>query len=350
VSARSPGLGRTATEAATTLPAAAARDLIQVVRDEVAAAARLTLALGLALAVGGFVLLLAKLSIWQLVVPTGNPWTLAGLSIALGLAVGLVVALDQLRDLGLLAISRRLAQRLAAPMVLAVAQQPGRSDIAAGQALRDVEELRRNLAGPVLTALADAVLVPAMVLALLVFHWAFAAWALFFAVLAALLSIAGDRLTRRTLVVSNDAHARTSALVADAMRCAEAVEAMGLRDTLAARWEARLADSAEALGRAQSGARWIGAGIAALYAIGSGGALVVGTLISMGGVDVGFGMILAMLLTGQVIGPFARLGGSLHEWARRSAPGAGCPACSGRRRRPRPASHSLPRRAAELDA
>lgn len=295
-------------------PTQVARDLVEVVRDEVAAAARLTLALGFALCVAGFGLLVTKLSIWQLVVPTGDPWTLAGLAIAFGMAVALVVALDQLRDLGLLAISRRLAKRLAAPMVLAVAQQPGRSDIAAGQALRDVEELRRNLAGPVLTSLVDAVLVPAMIVVLLFFHWGFAAWALFFATIAAILSVIGDRLTRRTLLVSNDAHARTSALVADAMRCAEAVEAMGLRDTLAARWETRLAESAEALGRAQSGARWIGAGLGAIYGIGSGGALVVGTVISFSGVNIGFGMVLAMMLTGQIIAPFARLGGSMHEW------------------------------------
>jgi ATP-binding cassette subfamily C protein len=288
--------------------------LVEVVRTEVAAAARLTLALGLALVIGSFGLLTAKLSIWQMVVPTGDPWTLAGLSVAFGMAVALVIAIDQLRDLGLLAISRRLANRLAAPMVLAVAQQPGRSDIAAGQALRDVEELRRNVAGPVLTGLADAVLVPTMIVILLAFHWAFALWALSFAALAAVLSLVGDRLTRRTLVTSNDAHARTSALVADAMRCAEAVEAMGMRAALAARWEERLGESSAALRSAQAGARWIGAGLAAIYGIGSGGAIVVGTLISVSGVNLGFGSILAMMLTGQIIGPFARLGASMHEW------------------------------------
>lgn len=294
--------------------APAARDLVSIVRDEVAAAARLTLALGLALSLATFGVLVTKLTIWQTVVPTGNHWTLAGLAVLFGLAVSFMVAIDQLRELGLLAISRRLAKRLAAPLVLAVAQQPGRSDIAAAQALRDVEELRRSLAGPVLTSLADALLVPTMVLLLLMFHWAFALWALFFALLAASLSILGDRLTRRTLLTSNEAHARTSSLVADAMRCAEAVEAMGMRDTLAARWETRLAESTEALGRAQAGARWVGAGLAGLHGIGSGGALVVGTLLVTNGVNIGFGMILAMLLTGQIIAPFTRLGASFHEW------------------------------------
>lgn len=295
-------------------PAASAPGLIQLVRDEIAAAARLTFVLGLVLAFATFFVMVSKLMIWQVVVPTGNGWTLAGLAVLFGLAVGFMVALDQLRELGLLAIARRLARRLAGPLVLTVAQQPGRSEIAAQQALRDVEELRRNLAGPVLTSLVDAVLVPAMILLLLFFHWGLAAWAFGCAVVAALLSILGDRLTRRTLVVSNEAHARTSGLVADAMRAAEAVEAMGLRQPLAQRWQARLAESAEALGRAQAGGRWIGSALSAVSGIGTGGALIVGTLLSIGGANLGLGMILAMLLTGKIISPFARLGASMHEW------------------------------------
>jgi ATP-binding cassette subfamily C protein len=291
-----------------------AQQLIGVVRDEIAAAARLTLALGLALALATFGVTAAKLVIWQTVLPTGNAWTLAGLIVLFFLVLCILVGLDQLRELGLLAIARRLARRLAGPLVLTVAQQPGRSDIAAQQALRDVEELRRDLAGPVMTSIADAVLVPAMVLLLLFFHWAFAAWAMFFAVLAALLSLIGDRITRRTLVASNEAHARTSGLVADAMRCAEAVEAMGLRDPLVQRWQDRLAESAEALGRAQSAGRWLGAAMSAVSGIATGGVLVVGTVMAAYGINVGFGTLLAMLLTNKIISPFARLGAAMNEW------------------------------------
>ncbi|MDO9502214.1 hypothetical protein, partial [Falsiroseomonas sp.] len=255
------------------------RDVIEVVRAEVSAAARLTLALGLALSFATFGVVAAKLMIWQMVLPTGNPWTLAGLAIVFCLAVGMLLGLDQLRELGLLAVSNRLARRLAAPLVLAAAQQPGRSDLAAGQALRDVEELRRNLTGPVLTGLVDAVLVPTLILLLLFFHWAFTFWALACCLAAAGLSLLGDRLTRRAVAASNEAQARTAGLVADAMRCAEAVEAMGLRAPLAARWEARMQEGAAALRGAQAGARWIGAGLATIHGIGSGGALVVGTLL-----------------------------------------------------------------------
>ncbi|NKC29344.1 ATP-binding cassette domain-containing protein [Falsiroseomonas selenitidurans] len=295
-------------------PPADVREVVEVARAEIAAAARLTLGLGLLISLATFGVVASKLVIWQLVLPTGNPWTLAGLAIAFCLAVGILLGLDQLRELGLLAVSHRLARRLAAPLVLAAAQQPGRSDLAAGQALRDVEELRRNLTGPVLTGIVDAVLVPTMILLLLFFHWGFTLWALGCCAAAALLSVLGDRLTRRAVVASNDSHARTSSLVADAMRCAEAVEAMGLRAPLAARWEARMQEGTNALRGAQAGARWVGAGLATIHGIGSGGALVVGTLLAAAGADVGYGMVVAMLVTGQIITPFARIGGASHEW------------------------------------
>jgi ATP-binding cassette subfamily C protein len=293
---------------------AAERDVIGVVRGEIRDAARLTLALGLLISLATFGVLLSKLMIWQLVLPTGSGWTLAGLAVLLGLAIAMLVALDQLRELGLLAVSHRLARRLAAPLVLAVARDQGRADIAAGQALRDVEELRRNLSGPVLTSLADAVLVPLLVLLLLLFHWAFAVWALVCCALAALLSVLGERWVRRALVTTNEAQARTSALVADAMRCAEAVEAMGLRPALARRWEARVEASAASLRDAQAASRWISAGIATIAGFGAGGALVVGAVLGSFGLNTGFGMIVAMLVTGQTIAPFTRLGGAVHEW------------------------------------
>lgn len=301
-----------------TAPRAAAtpnRDIMGLVRAEIWSAARLTLALGLVLSLVTVATLLTKLQIISLVEPTGNGWTLAAIAVAFGLMVGLMVGIDQLREAALLAIGHRVARRLAAPIVLAVAGEQGRADIAAGQALRDVEELRRGLSGPLLTSMVDAVLVPALLVLLLLLHWAFALWALFGALLAATLSLVSERALRQALLASNEAQARTSGLVADAMRCAEAVEAMGMRPRLAARWNARMEAGADSLRGAQGTARWLGAGLAIVAGISSGGALVVGALLQIGGVELGFGMILAMMITGLVLAPFARLGGALHDWS-----------------------------------
>lgn len=294
---------------------AEARGVMGVARAEISTAARFTLALGIVLAIAGFVVIVSKMMIWQIVPPTGNGWTLAGLAILLGLAIGMNVAMDQLREAGLLAVSHRLARRMAAPLVMAAAQQPGRADISAGQALRDVEELRRSMTGPVLTGVVDAVIVPLLILLLLYFHWAFAVFALACCALAALLSLMGERLTRRALVASNEAHVQTTNLVADAMRCAEAVEAMGMRRALAARWQARMEDSATALRGAQDGGRWISAALTTVSGIGAGGALVLGTVLAAGGANIGMGGLVAMLTMSQIIAPFTRLGGAAADWA-----------------------------------
>ncbi len=310
---RLPGPPRAATQPGAAAPSALG--VMDVARSEMGVAARFTLWLGIVLALAGFGLTVSKMMIWQIVVPTGNPWTLAGLAVLLGIAITMNVALDQLREVGLLAVSHRLARRMAAPLVMAAAQQPGRSDISAGQSLRDVEELRRNLAGPVLTGVVDAVIVPLLILLLLYFHWAFAVFALGLCLLAAILSITGERLTRRALVASNDAHAQTSGLVADAMRCAEAVEAMGMRPALAARWEARMEESATALRGAQNAGRWISAALTTVSGIGTGGALVLGTVLAANGANIGMGALVAMLTMSQIVGPFSRLGGAASDWA-----------------------------------
>ncbi|NGM19505.1 ATP-binding cassette domain-containing protein [Roseomonas stagni] len=293
----------------------AARGVMEVARAEMGVAMRFTLWLGIVLALAGFGVTVSKMMIWQVVLPTGNPWTLSGLAILLCIAIAMNVALDQLREVGLLAVSHRLARRMAAPLVMAAAQQPGRSDISAGQALRDVEELRRNVAGPVLTGVVDAVIVPLLILLLLYFHWAFAVFALALCLIAAILSLVGERLTRRALIASNDAHAQTSGLVADAMRCAESVEAMGMRQALATSWEARMEESATALRGAQNAGRWIGAALATVSGIGTGGALVLGTVLAANGANIGMGALVCMLTMSQILGPFTRLGGAVTDWA-----------------------------------
>ncbi|MGG5885748.1 ATP-binding cassette domain-containing protein [Falsiroseomonas sp. HC035] len=298
-------------------------------RSEILAASRFALALGLAISLAGFGVVAAKLAIWQLVLPTGNGWTLAGLAIAIGLAVALLLGLEQLRALGLIAVSHRLARRLAGPLVRAAAQRDPGADRVAGQALRDVEALRRTVCGPLLTGLADALLAPVLILLLLVFHWAFATWALACCGIAAMLSLLGERLTRRDLAEAEAAQARLAGQVADALRCAEAIAAMGMRDRLVAGWQTGAAPADAALRRARTIARRIAAGLGSLQALGAGGALVVGALLLALDVPVGFGMVLAMLVTGQAVAPFARLGAALHEagaaraaWLRLGALGA----------------------------
>ncbi|MBX6376347.1 MAG: ATP-binding cassette domain-containing protein, partial [Acetobacteraceae bacterium] len=183
------------------------------------------------------------------------------------------------------------------------------------QAMRDVEEVRRGVAGPLCSLALDAVLVPMLLLLLAWFHWAFGVLAAAFAALALLLGLAAERLTRQALAESNQAAARGAALVADAVRCAEAVEAMGLMPALVRRWAVEIGRGAEQLRRAPAGARAATAAAATLYGLASGGALVVGALLITNGSPIGYGLVAALLLTTRIMEPFSRLGAVLEEAA-----------------------------------
>jgi ATP-binding cassette, subfamily C, type I secretion system permease/ATPase len=294
---------------------------------EVAGALRLAAALGAAGAFGPFCLVLLQVQIYTLVVPTGDVGTAVGLAAGFAVAAALMVALSHLRDAALLAVGHRVARRLASPALLAATARGGTEPAgAAARAIRDVEEVRRGVSGSLSGLLLDAATVPLLLLLLAVFHWAFAAFAAACALGALLLGLAADRATRASLAGANGAAAEGALLVADAARCAEVVEAMGLLPALVRRWAVSLARGASDLRRAQRGARIAAAAAATLYGFAASGALVVGVLAIVAGDDVGYGLLAGLLLTARVMEPFSRLGPALEEaasvraaWARLDA-------------------------------
>lgn len=283
---------------------------------EVAAAVRLAALLGLFGALGPFGIVLLQVQIYALVIPTGSLATAAGLGAGFGVAAAAIVGLSHLRELVLLAIGNRFVRRLSLPVLRAAALRGGVEPAAvAAHAMRDVEEVRRGVAGTLCGLALDAVLVPALLLLLAWFHWAFALLAAVCAALALLLGLATERLTRQALAESNQAAARSAALVADAVRCAEAVEAMGLMPALVRRWAAEIGRGAAQLRRAQAGARAASAAAATLYGLASSGTLVVGALLTAEGSPVGYGILAGLLLTARVMEPFSHLGVALEEMA-----------------------------------
>lgn len=283
---------------------------------EIAGVVRLAALLGLAGALGPFCLVVLKSQIYSLVVPTGSMATAWGLVAGFTVAAVTLVALAHLRDLALLGLGNRVARRLALPALQAAAARPGVDPAqAAAQALRDVEEVRRGVAGPLCALALDAVLVPVLLLLLAVFHWAFAVFAGIAAALALGLGLVAERLTRATLAEANHAAARGSGLVADSVRCAEAVEAMGMLPALVRRWAGTLAQGTLRLRSAQGSARLVAAATMTLYGIATSGALVVGVLLTVNGNDIGYGLLAGLLLTGCLMEPFGHVGSALEEVA-----------------------------------
>ncbi|WP_244459166.1 ATP-binding cassette domain-containing protein [Roseomonas fluvialis] len=282
---------------------------------ELSRAARAAALLGLAGALGPFALVMMTVQFYALVVPTGSLGTALGLGAGFALVAAAVVALTQLRERLLLLSTERLVRRLTARALAAATARAATPAAAAEGVLRDIDQVRRGIAGPLSAIALDAMLVPALLLLLAYFHWAFALFAGAAAALALLLGLAAHRATRVALADSNDAAGQAARLVADAARAAEAVEAMGMLPALVRRWAGALARGTGGLRRAQSAARAAQAATSALYGVAQGGAVAVGVLVIIDGSNAGYGILAGMLLTARVMDPFSRLGTQMEDAA-----------------------------------
>jgi ATP-binding cassette subfamily C protein len=295
---------------------------------------------------GGYLLLVLKMQVFTLVLPTGSMATLAGIACGYAIGAALLGAFDHAREMVLVALGNRVARAIAPPALRAAAsgRAPGAVPAArATQALADVAELRRAIGGPLAEGALDALMAPLLLVALLLLDPRLAAFGLACALLAALLGWIGERRTQGALLESNRAAAETSAMVADAMRCAEPVAAMGLLPALQRRWLARMGSSAARLRDAQSTGRAVAGLTAALQSVAGGGALLLGAALVLGGTELGIGLMLAMLVMPRITAPFARLAGSLTDlaaaraaWARLAALLAEAQPISGQRAFPCP--------------
>jgi ATP-binding cassette subfamily C protein len=293
-------------------------EALNAVRTELVATLRLALALGLGSTLGGYLLLLLKMQVFTLVLPTGSLETLAGIACGYAIGAALLAALDHGREMALLALGNRLARALAPPAlrVAATARGAGANPaLRASQVLADVAELRRAVSGPLAEGALDGIMVPVLLVMLLTLDPRLAAFGLACAALAALVGWIGDRRTANALVDSNRAAAETSAMVADAMRCAEPVAAMGLLPALQRRWLARMRRSADRLRQAGASGRIAATVSTVLMSLSGGGALLIGAGLTLAGVELGIGLLVAMLVTPRLTAPLAQLTASLADLA-----------------------------------
>lgn len=225
------------------------------------------------------------------------------------------VALRYFQQASVAAISGYAARRLAIPAVLATAQRPGRPETLASGAIGDIETLRTSLAGPASTAVVDLLTTPLLVALAFTLHWVYGAVAVFFCVVAAVLSLVIARAAARAAHLGGDARMRAFGLAADAMRSGEAVLAMGMLPRLARHWTAV---STEAAGEA-----WLAERLAARLrsllefslALFRGAVLFAGAGLMLAGESVTAALAGAMFLVVRVASPFAGIGANTRELA-----------------------------------
>lgn len=238
-------------------------------------------------------------------------WALAG-----GLAVCLLsyAVLDVLRGLALEALAAQVTRRLSLPLIRAVAVG-GRGAGAAAEAMADLDTLRGFIASTACTAPFDIMWAPVMLLVLLAMHWGLAAMGALCCLVLVVMNLLGDAVSRREMLAANAATAAALRGAADAVASAEAVVALGMLPTLAARWQAGQRRAAGLVHRASLRARAVASATSALRLAMTGAMVGLGLVLVLGGLSSAGSMVASNMILARLLTPFQQVAYTRRCWA-----------------------------------
>jgi len=170
---------------------------------------------------------LYMMQVYDRVVPTEGRLTLLYLTLIVGFALMVLVALDSVRSRLMILASLRLERTLARPVLERLMATGGSQ-----QGVRDFDALRQFISGPVALALMDAPWTPVYVLAAFLIHPALGILILGGAAVLFLLALGNERATRTKIQEGAARQNQAYALQDAAVRNGEVVRSLGMRDAL----------------------------------------------------------------------------------------------------------------------
>ena len=170
---------------------------------------------------------LYMMQVYDRVVPTEGRLTLLYLTLIVGFALMVLVALDAVRSRLMILASLRLERTLARPVLERLMATGGSQ-----QGVRDFDALRQFISGPVALALMDAPWTPVYVLAAFLIHPALGVLILVGAAVLFLLALGNERATRTKIQEGAARQNQAYALQDAAARNGEVVRSLGMRDAL----------------------------------------------------------------------------------------------------------------------
>jgi ATP-binding cassette, subfamily C, bacterial len=195
-----------------------------------------------------FLLLAAPIYMTQVydrVLSSNNLYTLAMLTVAVGLAYLSQSALDAVRSRLMTRAGNAFEHSLRRAVFQAeLAEAADRRSGGVGQGARDMEQVRAFLTGAPTMALMDAPWTPLFILVLALIHPLLAALTVGGMVALIVLALINEALVAGQTREANIAAAEAQSFFDSALRNAYAVKAMGMADALTARWSARRDEAA----------------------------------------------------------------------------------------------------------
>ncbi|HSK41816.1 MAG TPA: type I secretion system permease/ATPase [Arenibaculum sp.] len=241
--------------------------------------------------------------------------TLAMLAVVAVGGLTLYAVLDYIRARVFLITGSLLSRRLNVPTLqAAILDALGGGRHNAGQAMRDLNDLRSFVTGNSIAVPMELLWTPIFLTILFLLHPVYGWLAVGAALLLLAVNALTDLLTRRPLAQANEASARAFADVAATVRHAEAIEAMGMLPALARRWRTAHAAMAEMMDRGTAMARAMASASRALRLIlqiaiiSAGATLVINQEVSPGS------MMAASILMGRMLHPFEQLIEGWRQW------------------------------------
>lgn len=244
-----------------------------------------------------------SLQVFDRVLPSGHLETLILLSLALVLAVATMAALDAVRASLLNRMGTRLADRLASEILAAM---PSRR-MSAGQALRELDQIKQTVTGPPAQALFDLPWLPTALVVTAVLHPTLAWFALGSAVLLAGLGWLNHAITRRRTRAAHDlvieAQTRADAISSHA----DVIAAMGMLPQLVSRFRGAHRPALLMQQGAGEAGGWVGAAVRACRLLVQSAVLGVGVWLVVRGELSAGGMIAGSILTARALAPIEQL-------------------------------------------
>jgi len=187
---------------------------------------------------------LYMLQLFDRVLVSRSDATLLYLTLAAGISLLVMSALDVMRSRILVRVSSWLEKRLGPEALNRAVSGLLVSESYGAQALRDISQVRQFIASPGIFSLFDAPWVPVYLLVIYLLHPTLGAIALAGAVVLFLIAVVNEIATRRPLQAANEQWVKAMRRTDAAVRNAEVIEAMGLMPGITRRW---LRDSDAAL-------------------------------------------------------------------------------------------------------
>jgi len=251
---------------------------------------------------------LYMLQVFDRVLTSRSNETLVALTLACGIALAAMAALDLVRAYLLAAMGRAIDRMVGAKVIDSLLGSAARLGAAQhAYALRDVSALRSFFSGAGMLALFDAPWLPFFLLVIALFHPLLGLIALIGALAMLTLAYLNERLTHRPVERAQAEGRKASRFIDTAVRNAEVVHALGMLPAVTQRWtglnEAALAEQAGATraGAALSSSTKFARQIIQTAMLGAGAYIVIDQQVSAGV------MMAATILLSRALAPVEQL-------------------------------------------